>query len=250
MKTARDRYAGGSADEENPYWISFSDIMSGLLVIFVLASLALILELTQTRQDVSDALKELQQAEQARHEIVEEIVDELRRSNIVVEISENHTVIRIDETQLAFASNKHQLPTEPQVRRNVLAIGNVMQHVIRKGERWQYLDTVFIEGHTDILASRREMGNWGLSTWRAISVWNYWNEQLPAASKPDQLRNHAGRPLFSVSGYGETRPVTAHQETEEMRRKNRRIDIRFTVRRPALEKFDNIQRMITDGKTL
>ena len=34
-------------DDENPYWISFSDIMSGLLVIFVLASLALILQETR-----------------------------------------------------------------------------------------------------------------------------------------------------------------------------------------------------------
>ncbi len=32
-------------DEENPYWMSFSDIMSALLVIFILASVILILRL-------------------------------------------------------------------------------------------------------------------------------------------------------------------------------------------------------------
>ena len=32
-----------SVDEENPYWMSFSDVMSGLLVIFILASVILIL---------------------------------------------------------------------------------------------------------------------------------------------------------------------------------------------------------------
>lgn len=39
-------------DEDNPYWVSFSDLMSGLLVIFILASVALIIELTQRTNDV------------------------------------------------------------------------------------------------------------------------------------------------------------------------------------------------------
>ena len=247
MKRLRNRHLNQPADEDNPYWISFSDIMSGLLVIFVLASLALILELMQTRQDVSAALLELQKAEQARREIVEEIVSELKQRDIVVEISENHTVIRVGEEQLAFESDQYRLPADTRIRSNVLTIGQVMHHAIQKDQRWQYLDTVFIEGHTDIRPSRRRMGNWGLSTYRAISVWNYWNERLPEAEKPDRLQNHAGRPLFSVSGYGETRPVTVQQRTADEYRKNRRIDIRFTIRRPALEQFDNIQRMISDG---
>ena len=36
-----------SVDEENPYWMSFSDIMSALLVIFILASVILILQLME-----------------------------------------------------------------------------------------------------------------------------------------------------------------------------------------------------------
>mgnify|MGYP003667330882 FL=1 len=39
-------------DEENPYWMSFSDLMSGLLVIFILAAVALIIELTQKTKDI------------------------------------------------------------------------------------------------------------------------------------------------------------------------------------------------------
>ena len=35
---------GQSVDEENPYWMSFSDIMSALLVIFILASVILMLK--------------------------------------------------------------------------------------------------------------------------------------------------------------------------------------------------------------
>jgi preprotein translocase subunit YajC len=53
-------------DEENPYWISFSDLMSALLVIFILAALALIIELTQKTESIDDSIKELQKGEQVR----------------------------------------------------------------------------------------------------------------------------------------------------------------------------------------
>ena len=58
--------------------------------------------------------------------------------------------------------------------------------------------------------------------------------------------NHSGLPLFSVSGYGETRPVQVKQVTEKDFEKNRRIDIRFTVRRPALEEFENIRKLLEE----
>jgi len=62
----------------------------------------------------------------------------------------------------------------------------------------------------------------------------------------NELKNHSGSPLFSVSGYGETRPVQEIQETENDFQKNRRIDIRFTVRRPVLEEFTNIKKLLEE----
>lgn len=233
-------------DEENPYWISFSDIMSGLLVIFVLACLALILDLTQTRVEVNDAIREIARAEQVRRDILREVEQELRDRNIPVEISDNETVLRIPENILTFATNAYQLPEQGQVRANVLEIGEVLHRAITRDKRWRYLDTIFVEGHTDRRASPRHMGNWGLSTFRAISVWNYWDENLSQEERLASLMNHSDHPLFSVSGYGETRPVQISQETEEDFQKNRRIDIRFTVRRPALEDFQNIRKLLDD----
>ena len=233
-------------DEENPYWISFSDIMSGLLVIFVLAVLSLILELTQTRSDVTAAIKELAKAEQVRREILDEIAETLRARNIEVEVVDNHTVLRIPDELLTFQNNKYNIPDDPSVQATVCEIGRALYDAITILERWKYLDTIFIEGHTDRRPSPRVMGNWGLSTFRAISVWNFWNEVLPEEQKLAGLKNHSGKLLFSVSGYGATRPVTVEQNTEEDFRKNRRIDIRFTVKRPALEDFKNIKKLISE----
>ena len=71
-------------DEENPYWISFSDLMSGLLVVFILAAVALIIELTQTQQKIEQDIQQLQNAEKARKDILYEIRNELARQNIIV----------------------------------------------------------------------------------------------------------------------------------------------------------------------
>ncbi len=235
-----------SDHDDNPYWISFSDIMAGLLVIFILASLALILELTETKYEVSDAIREIAKAEQVRRNILNEIEEDLRKKDIYVEISDNHTVLRIPEDILTFKNNRHCIPKTEGMRETALEIGHALFLTITRNSRWKYLDTIFIEGHTDRRPSPSQMGNWGLSTRRAISVWNYWNENLPDDLLLHDLKNHNGDPLFSVSGYAETRPAQIIQETEADFKKNRRIDIRITVRRPALEEFKNIKKLLEE----
>ena len=53
-------------------------------------------------------------------------------------------------------------------------IGKVILEVLSQDSKSDFFDTIFIEGHTDIRPTNRVMGNLGLSTFRAISVWNYW----------------------------------------------------------------------------
>lgn len=58
------------------------------------------------------------------------------------------------------------------------------------------------------------------------------------------MRNVDGDPLFSVSGYGETRSVNGEQLTEDDFRVNRRIDIRFTIRRPASADYEGVRELL------
>ena len=230
-------------DEENPYWISFSDLMSALLVIFILAALALIIELTQKTESIDDSIKELKKAEQVRQDILSEVKEELAKQNIQVVIAVNDTVIRIPEETLSFKSGKDLIPDEKI--EIVKSIGTTLHTAIMKNDRFKYLDTVFIEGHTDswrIKSGRYwTKGNWGLSTDRAITVWNLWSEELELSPTLNELMNHSGENLFSVSGYAATRRVQVIEETSEQRAKNRRIDIRFTVKRPSIEDLEDIK---------
>ncbi|KFI23090.1 OmpA/MotB family protein [Nitrosococcus oceani] len=235
-------------DEENPYWISFSDLMSALLVIFILAAVALIIELTQTQKKIEKDIDQLKNAEQARRDILHEIRDELAKRNIEILIADNDTVLRIPESTLAFASNSYALPADEKVRSSVVAIGQVLHAAINRSfkpgvsekRRFDYLDTVFIEGHTDSRPTRRIKGNWGLSTFRAISLWEYWDDVLDVSPALTDMSNAFGDKLFSVSGYAATRRVNEAEITREGRRENRRIDIRFTVKRPRISELEDI----------
>jgi len=230
-------------DEENPYWISFSDLMSALLVIFILAAVALIIELTQRTQDIDAGIEELKKAEQARQDILNEVKEALARQHIKVVIADNETVIRIPEETLTFASGKAVIPDEMIL--SVKSIGYVLHNAIVKNNRFHYLDTVFVEGHTDSkpieYGRYRETGNWGLSADRAISVWKLWSKNLLLFPALNELTNHSGENLFSVSGYAATRRIQLEEITREQLAKNRRIDIRFTVKKPSIEDLEKIK---------
>ncbi|MFA5074320.1 MAG: OmpA family protein [Nitrospirota bacterium] len=83
---------------------------------------------------------------------------------------------------------------------------------------------VSIEGHTDIspTGNSRYSSNWELSTARATTVLVH------------LLREHGLSPeRFSVSGYGEYRPITSNIGPEG-RSKNRRVDIVFVTRKEGV----------------
>ncbi|MCU8020062.1 MULTISPECIES: OmpA/MotB family protein [unclassified Shewanella] len=227
-----------NVDEENPYWMSFSDLMSALLVIFILATVALIIELTQKSEKIDASIQELQRAEEARRNILVDIKEDLAKQNIIVEIVENDTVLRIPESTLSFKSAKDTLPEDEKTQTEVAAIGDALHKAITKEERWKYLDTVFVEGHTDsVNIWYRGKGNWGLSTDRAVSIWKLWQEKNSLLPKLNELKNFNGQLLFSVSGYADTRRVDLVEKSEDQRARNRRIDIRFTVKKPKIEDY-------------
>lgn len=236
------RRTGGESinEDENPYWVSFSDIMAGLLVVFILFSMALMLEIIDKKEQIDT---EITEPDRVRQELVLEIKEELKKKGINIEVTDNKSVIRIPEDQLSFAPAKWDISA--QYKEAAQIIGKVVYDSIDKQtiintsgsgnnpitiRRKDILDTVFIEGHTDTVPYRSflgfEDGNWPLSSLRAISLWEYWNKHNNY--KFEKLENNDGRKLFSVSGYGGTRPLSA------IHSKNRRIDLRFTVRTPDL----------------
>jgi flagellar motor protein MotB len=223
---------------ENPYWISFSDIMAGLLAIFILTLVTLMIQLHEqiiiqkdVKKRVENALRELANIDERRKELVNEIQENLQKKGIIVEIQENHSVIRIPDDQLYFNSGEHNIIKK--LEKLVDQVGSVLEIALSRKDRMQYIDTIFIEGHTDSLPFREgEMGNWGLSSYRAIAVWKFWTEKPGNQKSFSKMKNRNGKKVFSVSGYASTRRVEVIEDTNSKRKKNRRIDLRFSMKIP------------------
>ena len=243
-------------DEENPYWISFSDLMSALLVVFILAVVALIIELTeikneieQTQEEIEKDIAQLKNANKARKDILDEIKKELDEKGIIVFKDKNDKVLIIPEATLTFKSNSDQIPKGNKSRQIIKIIGETLHSAINKefdpGNdprlRLDFLDTVFIEGHTDSLPTKRYRGgNWGLSSLRAIALWEFWGSTVNLKPAFGDMVNLQGEKLFSISGYAATRRREPEEITKVQRASNRRIDIRFTVKRPKVYELENI----------
>ena len=241
------------SEEENPYWVSFSDLMSGLLIIFILAAVALIIELTEKSEKWDEVLAQVKAAEDARDELIEEIVEQLELEGIQVIIN-GIGVVTIPESSLKFRSGSADIPDDYPTQRVVNRIGEVLFERLHDDERVQFLDTIFVEGHTDCMPYRgaRFDDNWDLATTRSNNIWRYWSnkkfQEEPFALP--LLANSDGKPLFSVSGYGETRPLPGTRPDGIcngrelfLLSQNRRIDLRFTVKRPSLDEYEAYLRL-------
>jgi flagellar motor protein MotB len=279
-----------NGEEENPFLLSFSDLMASLLAIFILALVVMMIqlhlqkrkleedrrnivvireqyekmlkekealenerkrirvvleelrksldEIDATQNEVAAALEGVGLREKSLEGMLEGIQKDLKKQGIEVLVAENGTVLRIPENALSFKLSEFSI--QDHYKNSADIIGATLLRALENDENRKLLDTVFIEGHTDSVPNRQEMGNWGLSTYRAISLWLHWTDDPGRFSKLKSLKTAVReegaieRPLISTSGYADTRPAdlakagVAHP-VGVGNPADRRIDIRFTL---------------------
>ena len=205
------------------FTISISDLMSGLLAIFILVLSYFILNFSQ-------ATAQLTQNDIKRAELLHLIQRELELEGIKVTVDEQHGILRISEGVL-FDVGLADVKQEGQVV--IQKLGNILANTLEAEQFKGRVETIFIEGHTDNIPINNEIfpSNWELSVKRAINTWLTMSNSNP---KLQNLLNNKNELIFSVSGYAETRPIKGNS-TEEERQENRRIDIRFSMSPPTDE---------------
>ena len=255
-------------DDENPFLLSFSDLMVGILAIYILVLIFTLVELEKRKDELRISKRELIESlegiqriqngiitaldgvvrkEQALALILKEIQSDLKAKGIEIIIAESSTVLRIPEQQLQFDLGKYDIPQKCNNAANT--IGEALLKALNQDSKRSLLDTVFIEGHTDSVPNSREMGNWGLSTYRAISLWRFWTVSPGNLTPLKDLHtipsdpSHPAKPLISVSGYADTRSTHEFlnsRNTNKDRPEDRRIDIRFTLISSEKRKLEDL----------
>ncbi len=212
-------------NQENAFNLSISDLMAGLLSVFILVVCYFMLNLGQVKDQYTGNME-------MRDDMLEEIKMELDRQGTIVKVDKKQGVLRIEGD---FLFNTGEAHVKESGRQDILNLAHVLYQVLEKEKYKNAIETIFIEGHTDNvdIETPEFPSNWELSTQRAINTWKLMYQDQ-ALSPLDKEKNANGEPIFSCSGYADTRPVTEN-DTEEGRQANRRIALRFTMMPPADE---------------
>lgn len=232
-------------DEEESYFVSMTDMMVGVIFIFIILLMAFALNFQAAAVERESLLRELQETHDVRARILENIQRTLENEGVFVTVDLDNGVLRLPE-RILFASGEDVLSDEGVTALQALARALVLvvpcyanDFARSRAARCPdadatYLESIAVEGHTDNIpvgSSRPYSDNWELSMLRAI---NTYRTLISQDGGLDQLENPAGQKLFSVSGYGEFRPIS-NNNSEEGRRGNRRIDLRFRMMPPVRE---------------
>lgn len=217
-------------------------------------------EIEVTQRDIINAIESAGLREKSLERMLEGIQRELEKKGIKVLVAENGTVLRIPENALSFKLSEYNI--DDLYKKSADAIGATLLESLQKSENRKLLDTVFIEGHTDSVPNRREMGNWGLSTYRAISLWQHWTEnpgrfsQLKSLKTAVREEGSIERPLISTSGYADTRPANLSKVGFAIAKTNtignpadRRIDIRFTLASSEKKDLSQLKNKLNEMKS-
>lgn len=224
------------AEEEN-YFVSMTDLMVGLVFVFIILLMYFALQF----QDVTE---ELTGANKTRTEILEQLQRKLKEQGVPVIIDSENGVLRLPDSVL-FDSAQSAL--KPQGRANVEHLASALMEIlpcysdgVQRSAKCppskHKLESVYIEGHTD---SDRFSGNgglkdnWDLSVVRATNTYRTLIEYQSGLSNLCAPKQNRCEPILSVSGYGPQRPVPDGKGTEEERKQqNRRIDLRLIMMTP------------------
>ena len=220
-------------EEGESYFMSMTDMMVGLLLIFIILLAYFALNL-QTKTE------ELTGANKTRAEILTELKRSLRERGVPVEIDTQTGVLRLPDDVL-FDKGRWDLNAEGDSA--IQKVAKAMVEVLPcytasslcEGERSKHLiDAVFVEGHTDSDVMSGGMDNYGLSVRRAETTFKKLQGSQPSLSgflnKP--VGEDGAAPILSLSGYGPDRPVD-RGDSEEAKKRNRRIDLRFLMTTPS-----------------
>jgi flagellar motor protein MotB len=224
------------AEEEN-YFVSMTDLMVGLVFVFIILLMYFALQF----QEVTE---ELTGADETRTKILEKIQQTLTDKGVPVIIDRENGILRLPDSIL-FDSGQNQLKPEGRTNVGYLALAlrdvlpcysNGLQRSPSCPKSKHLIESVYIEGHTDSDAFAGAGGlkdNWDLSVVRATNTFRKLTELQPELVSLCSPKQTKCEPILSVSGYGPQRPVPDSKGTVEQRKQqNRRIDLRLIMMTP------------------
>lgn len=203
--------------EDNTFALSISDLMSALLLIFILLLSGTLLKLVEQQELNQAQLDMISEQQKAKRSIIEQLKGEMDEFDI--EIDPKTGVIRIKESIL-FDFGKADLKPEGISFLN-LFIPKYAAILLKKEEIREQIGQIIIEGHTDNIGTYTK--NLYLSLERANSVASLIFED----TFTDFNEKSEFQKKLSANGRSFVNPITDNK-TKEHRALNRRVEFKFS----------------------
>lgn len=220
MKYIKYNSNQNNESDENIFWVTMSDLLLGLMVVFLTMFIFAITGFTQ--QKINE--------KESQYEATEKIAKELQKNNIKAEADKFSGTIKISDLEL-FELNSWELSEKGKDYMSKFV--PVYLNTIMKDEKIrENISQIIIEGHTDSQAfanSKSEedkyFKNMDLSLKRASSVAQY------IVYSNYQGKNSYEKELFkliSVEGKGPSKPVIVNGKEDYA--KSRRVELKLTFK--------------------
>ena len=246
-----DTAAEQSVEQEN-YFVSMTDMMVGLVFIFIILLMYFAVQFKQTTEQLTSA-------DETRRHILEQVETYLKAKGVPVEIDRANGLLRLPDAILFDSAQSEPKPG------GKVALGHLADALMQVLPCYSdgvarptacppsthKVESIFIEGHTDsdnLAATARLHDNWDLSVIRATNTFRELINRRPALSQLCEKQPDSGAcaPILSVSGYGPGRPIDLGV-APDAKAKNRRIDIRILMVSPRVE-YPTLGSMSDGGK--
>lgn len=161
-------YRGKNKDEEVSYWISFSDIMSGVLIVFLLLLILVLLQFKIGNETIeaNEGKETLEYAPTARDEIIAKLQSQFNNSGLNINIDDKTGVVLFSEEILFDYGSSELKPEGKELLKKFAPV--YMETLLSDESILSQLYEIIIEGHTD--TDSTYLYNLKLSQERAYSV--------------------------------------------------------------------------------
>ncbi len=222
--------------QEEGYFVSMTDMMVGMLFLFIIMLMFFALKFNEAAVEHRETVQDLIGSDKTREDLLAEIGRSMEMQGVTVVIDTENGILRLPESIL-FKRNESGLTPQGMdaLQKLALSLDRTLQCYTYLPGRERSdecpitshsIESIFVEGHTD--SDGDADLNWRLSMDRALHTYQSVTKVQPILG---QLQNRDGQPVLSVSGYGKQRPAFSN-DTEEQKKLNRRIDLRFIMAPP------------------
>lgn len=246
------------AREEESYFISMTDMMVGLLFIFIIMLMYFALQ-------YKDSDQQLRTADVTRTEILQKLEKSLKDQGVEVQIDTETGVLRLPDDVLF---NRGETEPKAEGKAALQELARALEDIIpcyafdpsddrpkRCPAATHKIELLYIEGHTDSTGIYRPpiRDNWDLSTERAKRTRELLSE--PARARDPEVKpilerllsaapdDPTSAPILSHVGQADSRPISRTATPDQ----NRRIDLRIIMAKPKPPPIGEIETSIGSG---